>query len=166
MTTMSNKYPLVKLSSHFMLAEALRSDTAQRLGINNSSPPPEVVNTMMKTAVEMEILRTLLGVPIQVNSWYRCLELNRALKSKDTSQHVVGEAVDFVAPNYGSPKAICRFLMDQFSALPYDQLILEHTWVHISFAIRSGQPRRQVLSLLRTGHYANGLTDPDGKPYY
>lgn len=156
---------IVKLSSHFLLSEAVKSDTAERLGIDNT-PSTSTVSVMRQTAMEMEIVRTMLGVPITINSWFRCLELNRALKSKDTSQHIVGEAVDFVAPMFGIPKLICKFILDHGGNIPFDQLILEHTWVHISFAIRSGQPRKQVLSLLRNGTYAIGLTDPDGKPYY
>jgi putative chitinase len=156
---------ITKLSSHFMLREAVKSDTAERLKIDNT-PPTSVIATMRETAMEMEIVRAMLGTPIEINSWYRCLPLNKALGSKDTSQHVVGEAVDFVSPKFGIPKLICKFILDHAGNIPFDQLILEHSWVHISFAIRSGQPRKQVLSLLKNGHYAQGLTDPDGKPYY
>jgi hypothetical protein len=156
---------IVKLSPHFFLREAVKSDTAERLHIDNT-PPTSVIATMRSTAQEMEILRAMLGTPIEVNSWYRSIPLNRALGSKDTSQHVVGEAVDFVSPKFGIPRLICKFIQDHGGNIPFDQLILEHSWVHISFAIRSGQPRRQVLSLLRSGHYAVGLTDPDGKPYF
>lgn len=156
---------IVKLSPHFFLAEATRSNTAERLGIDNT-PPTSIIATMKEAAKEMELIRSMLGTPIQVNSWYRSLPLNRALKSKDTSQHVAGEAIDFVSPTFGTPRAICKFIMSHAGAIPFDQLILEHSWVHISFAIRSGQPRKQVLSLLANGHYAQGLTDASGKPYY
>lgn len=158
-------FNIIKLSSHFFLGETFRSDTAERMGIDNT-PPEDVIKTMKDTAFEMELLRSMLGTPITVNSWYRCLALNRALGSKDTSQHILGEAVDFVSPLYGVPRAICKFILDHSGNIPFDQLILEHSWVHISFAIHSGKPRKQVLSLLKNGHYAQGLTDANGKSYY
>lgn len=54
---------------------------------------------------QLQILRQLCG-PIRVTSAYRCLKHNRSIGSKDTSQHVLGKAVDiqpigdFLAPNF------------------------------------------------------------------
>lgn len=151
------------LSTHFSLAEAIKSDTAERLGINNT-PPTSAVAVMRQSAMEMEVVRAFIGTPIKINSWFRCLELNRALKSKDTSQHIIGEAIDFVSPEFGTPLDICKFIIQHKDNIPFDQLILEHSWVHISFAILSGKPRGQVLSLLATGAYASGLTNKLGNP--
>jgi hypothetical protein len=105
----------------------------------------------------------LLDKSIHVDSWYRCLELNRLLGSKDTSQHVEGKAVDFTCPDFGTPLEICRQLIKFKDLIRFDQLILEHTWVHISF--NSGSSHGEVLSLLATGGYAHGLTDKEGKEY-
>lgn len=113
----------------------------------------------------MERVRAILNSPIHVDSWYRCLQLNRALKSKDTSQHLKGEAVDFICPEFGSPFEICVKILHYPELIIFDQLILEHTWVHISFnADPTTQPRKQVLSLLQDGGYSLGLTDPNGRP--
>ena len=155
-----------QLSEHFTLEEATFSSTAARLGIDNSSPSPQVKTAASFVAVKMEKVRVILDSPIHIDSWIRCLELNRALKSKDTSQHILGEAVDFTCSGFGSPVQICRELIANQSVLRYDQLILEHTWVHISFKSVPGAVQRgQVLSLLGTGGYANGLTNSEGKLY-
>lgn len=151
------------LSEHFTIGEATLSATADQLKVRNY-PDTNQFNNMRVTAAYMEIVRGILGTPISINSWFRCLEVNRALKSKDTSQHRTGEAVDFVSPGFGSPLAICKKLISMQSILPYDQLILEHTWVHISFSVISAKPKRQVLSLLDSGNYSVGLTDKKGKP--
>ena len=154
----------LQLSPHFSLQEAIRSDTAERLHLINT-PPPTVVKTMVETALYVEKVRALLGnEPLHINSWYRCPALNKALGSSDTSQHRVGEAVDFICPNYGIPLDICKKIIAA-GTIPFDQLILEHSWVHISFAILSRKPRGQVISLLNTGNYALGLTDAKGVPY-
>lgn len=155
---------LIKLSEHFTLKEATDSATANELKLLNT-PPTSVIATMRQTAMEMEIVRAAIGAPLVISSWYRCQAVNTAVGSKDTSQHRVGEAVDFKAPMYGTPLDICRAIIAQQNQIPFDQLILEHSWVHISFAILSGKPKGQVLSLLSNGHYAVGLTDIHGVPY-
>ena len=155
--------PPILLSEHFTLDEATMSETASRKGIDNSHPAPEIITTASKTAVKMEKVRLILGAPITINSWIRCLDLNRALGSKDSSQHVLGEAVDFISPHFGSPLDVCKCLIDNKWAVNFDQLILEHTWVHISWnSTPNAVQRNQVLSLLSGGHYATGLTDMNG----
>lgn len=154
----------ILLSPHFSLEEATHSNTAQRRYINNT-PPPSVINTMKVTANKMEKVREILhDWPIIINSWYRCPELNRAIGSKSTSQHLSGEAIDFVCPIQGTPAQVAKILAANKHELEIDQLILEHSWIHISFAILTGKPRGQVLSLLSNKLYAVGLTDRDGKP--
>lgn len=154
----------MQLSPHFSLYEATHSGKAAALNIINVAPTSVTV-TMRQTAMEMEIVRAVLGCAIGISSWYRCPELNAAVGSKPTSQHILGEAVDFVSPVFGTPLKICRTIIENQDQIPFDQLILEHNWVHISFAIHSGNPRGQVLSLLSNGGYAQGLTDIKGTPY-
>jgi hypothetical protein len=154
----------MNLSAHFSLAEATRSAKAETLNILNIAPL-SVIATMRETAAKLEIVRDILKRPISIDSWFRCAALNQAVGSKDTSQHRVGEAVDFICPTYGTPLDICRAIIKNKDQIKFDQLILEHSWVHVSFSILSGKPRGQVLSLLNTGGYATGLTDPKGTPY-
>ena len=154
----------VMLSPHFSLAEATTSDTAARQGIDNT-PPQRTVLTMQLAAQKLEEVRALLGVPMHINSWFRCPQLNTAVGSSSTSQHPLGEAIDFIAPQFGEPLEICRAIIAAKDRIQFDQLILEHTWVHISFSILHGAPKYQVLSLLSSGHYASGLTNKDGVPY-
>jgi len=135
----------MQLSENFTLGEFLRSETAARLGIDNT-PSDEIINALRRNAANMEGVRNVLGVPIHVSSGYRCLELNRALKSKDTSAHVHGRATDFEAPGFGSPRAVCRQI--EASPIPFDQLIHEFgRWVHIGWAAPGEMPRRQTLTI-------------------
>lgn len=152
------------LTEHFTWEEVVKSEIACRLGINNT-PPDILVPVIQLTAADMEIVRAVLDRPIEINSWYRCLKLNRLLKSKDTSQHMKGEAVDFVAPKVGSPITVCKKIIEHRDLINFDQLILEHTWIHISFQSDPARtPRNQVLSLLDNGTYGLGLTDKKGCP--
>ena len=154
----------MNLSDHFTLEEATISQTAVRRGIDNTHPSKEIIVAATRTALRLEKVRVLLDKSINVSSWIRCKELNEALGSKLTSQHIKGEAVDFICPQFGTPTDICKLIVSQVELIRFDQLILEHTWVHISWnSDPNAIQRRQVLSLIRDGEYANGLTDINGK---
>lgn len=150
------------LSAHFSLADALKSDTADKKAINNDASPA-IIAVMTEAASGMEKIRVMLGnKPIAINSWYRCPELNTAVGSAYTSQHLKGEAIDWTCAEFGTPEEVCKFLIEHLEELSIDQIILEHTWIHVSFAILSRKPRYQVLSLLEHGTYSTGLTDKQG----
>lgn len=154
------------LSDHFTLEEAVHSQTADRNGIDNAHPPISVITNATQTAKRMERIRALLQFPITVSSWIRSPILNAAIGGVSNSQHLTGEAVDFICPAFGTPLDICNRILSFGDLIRFDQLILEHSWVHISF---SANPtvvnRREVLSLLKTGGYAQGLTDASGTKY-
>ena len=138
----------MNLTEHFSLEEFTHSETGVGRGLNND-PEPETVETLKCTAAGMEEVRSLLGVPIIVLSGYRSPKVNSAVGGNPMSQHLKGQACDFIAPTFGTPQEVCRAILD--STIAFDQLIAEGTWVHISFA---DEPRRSVL----TAHFANGKT--------
>jgi len=152
----------MQLSEHFSLEEAITSETASRQGINNN-PSGNIIIVMTMTAMQLEKVRALLGQPMHIDSWYRCPDLNAAVGSKPTSQHLKGEAIDFICPAYGTPTDIVKYIIANVASINYDQIILEHTWVHISWNSDPSVPQRnQVLSLLSNGGYAHGVTDVNG----
>jgi hypothetical protein len=81
----------------------------------------------------------------------RLLEL---LFGAEDSQHMKGEAVDFIAPKYGTPLDVARHLAA--SDLRFDQIIFEGTWVHISF-VDYRQPRLSLLTWRKGAGYDIGL---------
>ncbi len=135
------------LSPNFSLTEFTDSQTAARMGIDND-PPVELVPVLKATARCMEDVRDLLGgKPVLISSAYRSPELNAAIKGSKNSQHMTGEAVDFICPKFGTPEEIVQKIKD--SPLLFDQCILEfYRWVHISFSARN---RRQTLIIDRNG---------------
>jgi hypothetical protein len=133
----------MELSSHFTLSEFIASEIAERKGIDNT-PPPDIIPILIQTASRLEEIRALLHAPMHVNSGYRSAALNAEVGGQDNSQHMRGEACDFIAPRFGSPLQICRTILT--SRIPFDQLIFEYTWVHVSFTTRR-TPRRSVLTI-------------------
>ena len=139
----------MRLTPHFTLDELTFSETATRLGIDNT-PTIEVRQNLAILALGLENVRELLGTPIYVSSGYRCLELNNILKSKPTSYHVKGLAADFRSDRYGDPNSIVFAIIN--SDIHYDQVINEYNkWVHISFAASGETPRKQALIIDKNG---------------
>ncbi len=131
----------MQLSKNFKLNEFTASQTATRKGIDNTPAAP-IIERLRMLANTMEQVRTLLGDnSIRISSGYRCLALNRAIGSGDTSAHVQGYAVDFTCPNFGTPKEVANKIAQ--SDIKYDQIIYEGTWVHLSVDPRN---RRDVLT--------------------
>jgi len=153
----------VNLSDNFTLEEAVVSQTATRLGLDNL-PSPETVDVMIRVALQLEKVRALLNSPILVTSWYRSPEVNKAIGSSSTSQHIKGEAIDFISPRYGTPYAICEFIEEHNTLIRFDQLIFEGTWVHISFCgIPGTVPRKEVLTYMNDRTYRKGLNESRGR---
>ena len=95
----------------------------------------------------MQEIRDLLGRPIKITSGYRSPDLNRAVGGNPRSQHMQGEAIDFVCPDFGSPDYIARFLKSK--DIPIDQCLVELSWVHISFKMRKEANRRMFGFYIR-----------------
>ena len=135
------------LSKYFTLRELTFSKLAQDHGIDNT-PDAKTLETLKYTAAQLDKVRELLNKPVNISSGYRCLQVNRRIGSKDTSQHLKGEAIDFKCELYGNPKKV--FDAIKASDIQFDQLILEfNSWVHISFVKNGG--RRECLIIDRFG---------------
>jgi len=137
----------MRITEHFSLEELTQSQTADRLGLDNT-PTGEELEHLIQTASLMERVRELLNnKSILVSSGYRSPKVNKAVGGSKGSAHMSGYAVDFICPGFGTPRQICEAL--SASQLVYDQLIWEFgRWVHISFDPRQ---RRQNLTIDRDG---------------
>ena len=128
---------------YFTIKELVRSDTARRLGIDNT-PPASAVRALHELVDHvLDPLRKAWGGPIRVNSGYRCPELNKAVGGSPNSQHQRGEAADITV---GSPARNRRLLaLIKRLNLPVDQCIDEKgcRWIHVSH--RAGHNRRLFM---------------------
>src|SRR5687767_1393711 len=97
------------MNRNFTLEELTRSGKAQELGINNS-PPSDVHTALTFTMAGLDRVRAYLGKPMLITSGYRNPELNRAVGGSPDSQHPRGEAVDFVCPDFGTPREVAQAL--------------------------------------------------------
>ena len=141
----------MKLTENFSLSELIKSQTAERKGIDNTPSTEHQENLKRLCESILQPVRDHFGTVVTISSGYRSPELCTAIGSKITSQHAKGQAADFEI--FGvSNKALADYIN---SELHYDQLILEYWnesdpnsgWVHCSFS--QGNNRKQYLGVYK-----------------
>ena len=133
---------MIKLN--FTMTEALRSDTANKLGINNMPTDSKILDNILNLyTYVMQPLRDYVKRKIFVYSCYRCPKLNEKVGGKSNSQHLSGCAIDFVIDGLTIDQAIQTIMK---SGVEYDQLIHEGTWVHLSF-VTDRRNRKQYIKV-------------------
>jgi len=139
------------VTSNFWLSEFLASDTATRLGLDNTPDAAALDALRVVTIPGLQSLRNCLSMPVFVSSGYRSQAVNRAVGGSFSSQHCLGLAADLKCPQMGSPLTVARYLLQHWSH-PFEQMIQEGSWLHIGFPAAGGKGKREVL----TAHFADG----------
>ena len=141
-----------RISKHISYKEAVGSNYAKQKGIKNKPNEEQVENMKLLAEEVFEPLREWVDAPIKVNSMFRSLELNTALKGSKTSSHMKGEAMDITSMGGKSNLEMFHYIKDN---LCFDQLIWEFgkepKWLHVSF--NKNNNRKQVLVTKRPGVY-------------
>ena len=145
------------LSKNFSVAELIKSQTAERKGIDNTPTADHLYYMRMLAEQILQPIRNEFG-PFIVSSGYRSMALCEAIGSKASSQHAKGQAGDFEVPGIDNYD-LCKWIEEN---LEFDQLILEcykpgypnSGWVHCSI---SDSPRKETLTYDRTRGYRPGL---------
>lgn len=152
----------MQLSKNFTMAEFIKSDTATRLGIDNTPQGEhlEAAKELFENVVQK--VRDHFG-PTVLNSGYRSPKLNEAVRGVATSQHCLGEAADIEVPGVANAD-VANWIVDN---LDFDQVILEFYtpgqpssgWVHVSYKA-DGSNRKKALTASRVDGktvYSNGI---------
>lgn len=113
--------------------------TAQAL--DNTPSEQAQARLIALCAAVLDPLREALGRSVRVNSGFRSAAVNKAIGGSTTSQHMLGEAADIRVDGM-TPQQLATFIAAE--KLPFDQLIWEPTWVHVSYSLdrRRGQTLR------------------------
>ena len=125
------------ISKHISYKEGVYSRTATRLNINNNPNEYQMDNMEIIASEVFEPLRSWVGGPIKINSFFRSPELNKAIGGSTKSQHCHGQAID-LDDTYGrATNAEMYEFIKKF--LDFDQIIWEFgnddnpDWVHVSY---------------------------------
>ena len=125
------------ISKHISYKESVYSRTATRLNIDNNPNEYQMDNMEVIANELFEPLRSWVGGPIKINSFFRSPELNKAIGGSTKSQHCHGQAID-LDDTYGrATNAEMYEFIKKF--LDFDQIIWEFgnddnpDWVHVSY---------------------------------
>ena len=127
----------MNLSANFSLHELSTSETALRMGCDNTPDEEATENLRLLCEKVLQPVRDHYGKGVKVNSAYRSPESNAAVGGSKTSDHCKGMAADIEIPGVANAD-LAQWIMDN---LEYTQLILEFYtpgipdsgWVHVSY---------------------------------
>ena len=136
------------ISKHISDKEGVYSITALRLGIDNMPGDYEYSNMQLIAEKVFEPLRNHIGKPIKINSFYRSVDLNKAIGGSSKSQHCQGRAMD-IDDTFGhaTNAEMYNWIKEN---LNFDQMIWEFgnddnpAWVHVSY-VSEDQNRNRCL---------------------
>jgi len=152
----------MNLSANFTLKELTKSDTATRLGLDNTPDDATIENLKLLCQEVLQPIRDHFGKSVTVNSCFRSPESNAAVGGSKTSDHCLGRAADIEIDGIPNPE-LAQWIMDN---LDYTQLILEFYtqgqpnsgWVHVSYD--PNNLKNQELTAVKVAGkttYLNGL---------
>jgi zinc D-Ala-D-Ala carboxypeptidase len=130
----------MNLTANFSLHELTKSETALRMGLDNTPNEEEIANLKLLCEKVLQPVRDHYGKGVKVNSAFRSLAVNAAaggVQGAKPSDHTRGMAADIEIPGVANAD-LAQWIMDN---LEYTQLILEFYtpgipdsgWVHVSF---------------------------------
>lgn len=129
------------MNLNFKISELIHSDIAIKNNINNMPDINSLDNMLNLIFYCLQPIRNKINKPIIISSGFRNSEVNFLVKGKTNSQHLKGQAVDFIIKGM-KIEDIINFVKK--SNIEYDQLINEYDkWVHISYV--KGKNRKQIL---------------------
>ena len=144
-----------KISDNISYKEAVRSETAKRLGISNKPKKEHIENMELIAEKIFQPLREWVDHPIRINSFYRSEELNSRIGGAISSAHKEGLAIDLDSLGGKTNLEMFHYIKDN---LDYDILINEYPneegepkWIHVSWNKKKN--RKQVLEIKRKGRY-------------
>lgn len=141
----------MQLSKNFTMAEFVKSDTATKLGIDNTPEGEHLENAKALFENVVQKVRDHFG-PTVINSGYRSPELNEAVRGSKTSQHCHGQAADIEVPGVANAE-VAQWIVDNCD---FDQVILEFYtpgipdsgWVHVTYK-NPEDNRKSVLTAMK-----------------
>ena len=125
------------ISKHISYKEGVYSITATRKGIDNTPNDGQLLNMVTVAEEIFEPLRSYVGGPIKINSFFRSPELNKAIGGSGKSQHCHGQAIDIDDTFGRMTNAEMYYFIKEH--LDFDQVIWEFgdddnpDWVHVSY---------------------------------
>lgn len=132
-------------TKYFKASEFLYSKTAVKHNINNIPTDETIIDNINYTLQRLNEIREGYGLPIYINSGYRCDELNKLVGGVKDSKHRLGLAVDLRWDDN-----LVEYIINNCS---FDKLIKEKAgkskWVHIQFRKDISTERKEIYNITK-----------------
>ena len=143
----------MKLSKNFYLSELTKSQTAERMGLDNNPSQDETENLRLLCERVLQPIRDHFDSVVSVSSGFRNTILSEKIGSSRKSQHCLGQAADFEIFGIENNK-VSDWIKEN---LMFDQLILEYYtpgqpnsgWVHVSYNPDINMNRKEYLMAIK-----------------
>lgn len=114
------------MKSFFTFEEMIKTDT----GLNNIPPVFSVVGwNLRKLMIVLDVIRSLVGCAVIVNSAYRSEGVNIAVGGAPNSFHLHGRAADITCSRMSSLKSICQ---EYHKKGILEECIIHDNYIHIA----------------------------------
>nr|DAH69036.1 MAG TPA: peptidase [Microviridae sp.] len=120
------------MAIYFNIEEMIKSETAEKKGIDNGFPSIEALCNAFKVLERLDLVRAHMDKPIFINSGYRCKELNKAVRGAENSYHMKGLAADFRTDNKEDIPRMYNFLQRNIKRFNIQELIKYDTFIHMA----------------------------------
>lgn len=128
---------------NFKISELIKSDTAIKNNINNMPDINSLDNLLDLIFYCLQPIRDKIKKPMIITSGFRSNTVNKLVKGVFNSQHLKGQAADFII-NGMTPTQIIEKIKTY--NIDFDQLINEYDrWVHVSY--NKNNNRKQILKI-------------------
>lgn len=138
---------------YFSILEFTRSETARKLGIDNTAPLEIRNNIRLFVETILDPIREDWGSPIVVSSGYRCDRLNKAVGGAENSGHKYGFCADLQVK--GDLRKFSCFVKDWMMKhkMAWDELLYESsggvTWLHFCWIGKDGRQRMKSFDIVK-----------------
>lgn len=143
----------ISISKNFTIDEVQRSQYARDNELNNVLPSIYYMNAIRLANNILEPIRERYGA-FSPLSWYRSQKVNEGVGGSKNSDHITACAADIRHPKVSNME-LAEWIRDN---LEFKQLILEPTWVHVSYVL--GNKDKQVLTKVAGGYVPGLITTP------
>lgn len=131
---------------YFTIEELTHTNT----GLKNVPNVEQKLNLYKLGETLLDPIREKLGKPIKISSGFRSTDVNRVVGGVPDSLHCLGSAADIYCDGL-TPVFLFNFILTL--GLPFNEIILEPTWVHIALNPRKPKSHK-VLKKTATGYIA------------
>lgn len=141
---------------YFSILEFTRSETARKLGIDNTAPLEIRNNIRLFVETILDPIREDWGSPITVSSGYRCDRLNKAVGGAENSGHKYGFCADLqVSGGELRLRSFAKFVKKWMEdhKMKWDEIIFESsggvTWLHFCWIGKDGRQRMKSFDIIK-----------------